>query len=56
MNQLPFLWENQGEEIKMLFVGGLIGILVEKDNNLIPLFGYAFTEDKVHYSEPEFQH
>jgi len=47
MNQVPFIWNYSGAEIEMLFVGGLIGILSEKDNALLPIFGYSVIEDKV---------
>jgi hypothetical protein len=49
MNQVPFIWEylGLGHEIKMLFVGGFIGVLIEEDCNLVPTFGYAVTENKV---------
>lgn len=47
MNQVPFIWEYLGHEIKMLFVGGFIGVLIEEDCNLVPTFGYAVTENKV---------
>ena len=47
MNQVPFTWNYFEQEIKMLFVGGLIGLVYEKDNSLTPVFGYAVTEDKV---------
>ena len=47
MNQVPFIWEYFGEEIKMLFVGGMVGVFHdEKDNSVMPTFGYAVTEDK----------
>lgn len=47
MNQVPFTWEYHGEEIKMLFTGGMVGISVSKvDNALKPVFGYAVTENK----------
>jgi hypothetical protein len=47
MSQVPFVWDYHGDEIKMLFVGGLIGVLVEKDSALLPVFGYGITENKV---------
>ena len=47
MNQVPFIWNYFGQDIKMLFVGGLIGLVYEKDNSLTPVFGYAVTEDKI---------
>ena len=46
MNQIPFTWNYLGTEIKMLFVGGLVGILSEKDKSLLPIFGYSVMEDK----------
>jgi hypothetical protein len=47
MNQVPFKWKYHTEEIDMLFVGGLIGVLGQKDNSLVPLFAYSITESKV---------
>lgn len=46
MNKVPFTWNYHGNEIKMLFVGGLIGVLQE-NKSLVPTFGYAITEDKI---------
>ena len=46
MNQIPFTWNYLGTEIKMLFVGGLVGVVSEKDNSLMPIFGYSIMEDK----------
>jgi hypothetical protein len=46
MNQIPFVWNYLGTEIKMLFVGGLVGVLSEKDKALLPIFGYSVMEDK----------
>jgi hypothetical protein len=46
MNQIPFMWNYLGTEIKMLFVGGLVGVVSEKDKSLLPIFGYSVMEDK----------
>jgi len=46
MNQIPFVWNYLGTEIKMLFVGGLVGVLSEKDKALLPIFGYSVMENK----------
>ena len=54
MNQVPFTWIYYGQEIKMLFLGGLVGISHEKDNSLMPVFGYAVTEDKI-INEKDFR-
>jgi hypothetical protein len=47
MNQIPFKWNYTGTEIKMLFVGGLVGVLSEKDKSLLPIFGYSVMENKI---------
>jgi hypothetical protein len=47
MNQVPFVWEYLMTEIKMLFIGGLVGVAYEKDKSVVPVFGYAITEDQV---------
>lgn len=47
MNQVPFKWIYLGRTIDMKFVGGLMGIVVEKDQALMPVFGYAIVEDKI---------
>ena len=47
MNKVPFVWNYLGTEIEMLFVAGLVGVNVEKDGTLLPVFGYAITEDKI---------
>ncbi|CAF0814897.1 unnamed protein product [Brachionus calyciflorus] len=41
MNQVPFKWNYLGQEIDMLFIGGLIGVVVQKDQALKPVFGYS---------------
>ncbi len=46
MNQIPFTWNYFKTEIKMIFVGGLVGVVSEKDKSLLPLFGYSVIEDK----------
>ena len=46
MNKVPFKWNYHDNVVNMLFVGGLIGVLAQKDNSLIPLFAYSITEDK----------
>ncbi len=46
MNQIPFIWNYHATEIKMLFVGGLVGVLSEKDKSLMPIFGYSVMENK----------
>ena len=46
MNQIPFVWNYLETEIKMLFVGGLVGVLSEKDKALLPIFGYSVMENK----------
>jgi hypothetical protein len=52
MNQVPFIWNYYGTEVKMLFVGGLVGTVYDqKDKSLTPTFGYAITEDKVEPGE-----
>jgi len=45
MNQIPFIWNYLGTEIKMLFVGDLVGVVSEKDKSLLPIFGYSIMED-----------
>ena len=47
MNQVPFIWDYYGQEIRMLFIGGLLGVNVDKDHSLTPVFGYAVTENKI---------
>ena len=52
MNQVPFIWDYPGQEIKMLFIGGMVGVSVNKiDNALEPVFGYAVTENKINTKE-----
>lgn len=52
MNQVPFIWQYYDQEIKMLFVGGLVGVSVAaSDNALAPVFGYAVTENKTKNDE-----
>ena len=46
MNQVPFRWLYHESKVDMLFVGGLIGVLAQKDNSLLPLFAYSIIEDK----------
>jgi hypothetical protein len=46
MNQIPFDWSYIGTKVKMLFVGGLVGIVMENDESLLPIFGYSIMEDK----------
>ena len=46
MNQIPFDWSYIGTKVKMLFVGGLVGIVSEKDKSLLPIFGYSIMEDR----------
>jgi hypothetical protein len=51
MNQIPFLWNYSKDveteiRIKMLFVGGLVGVLSEKNKALLPIFGYSVMENK----------
>jgi hypothetical protein len=46
MNQIPFIWNYARTEIKMLLVGGLVGVLSEKDKSLLPIFGYSVMENK----------
>ena len=54
MNQVPFTWVYYGDEIKMLFIGGMDGISASKvDNALVPVFGYAVTENKIENETPE---
>jgi hypothetical protein len=46
LNCVPFTWNHYNKEIKMNFIGGLIGIdYDENDSKLIPIFGYAITEN-----------
>jgi hypothetical protein len=46
LNCVPFKWNFNNKEIKMNLIGGLIGIdYDESDSKLIPIFGYAVTED-----------
>jgi hypothetical protein len=47
LNQVPFKWNYYNNFVDMLFVGGLIGVCVNKDISLQPIFGYAVVEDKV---------
>ena len=47
MSKAPFTWEYFGQEIKMSFLGGLFGIIHDKDQSLLPVFGYAVTEEKI---------
>lgn len=54
MNQVPFKWQYFNQDIDMLFVGGLIGVSLQKDNSLKPVFGYAVTEAKVQ-SNPQMK-
>ena len=52
MNQVPFTWEYLGQQIEMLFIGGMVGISASKgDNALEPVFGYAVTENKINKNE-----
>jgi hypothetical protein len=46
MNKVPFTWNYHDNVVDMLFVGGLIGVLAQKDNSLLPLFAYSIIEDK----------
>jgi hypothetical protein len=47
MNQVPFTWKMYEYDIKMLFVGGLVGVNVnDTDSALTPVFGYGVMEDK----------
>ena len=46
MNQVPFVWNYHDTEIEMLFVGGLVGVVSDKDKCLQPVFGYSIMEDK----------
>ncbi len=46
LNQVPFNWSYHGKNIEMLFIGGLVGVAVESDSALKPVFGYAIAEDK----------
>ena len=52
MNQIPFIWNYLGTEIKMLFVGGLVGVVAEKDKSLLPVFGYSIMENKANTGSP----
>ena len=45
LSKAPFIWEYSDEQIEMAFLGGLIGILHRQDQSLLPIFGYAITED-----------
>ena len=47
MNQVPFKWIYYGQEKEMLFIGGLLGVVLHKDQALQPVFGYAVTENKI---------
>ena len=47
MNQVPFTLNYYEREIDMLFIGGLIGVVLHKDQALQPVFGYAVTENKI---------
>ena len=51
MNQVPFVWNYHGDEIKMLFVGGLIGVIIGSDKELTPTFGYSIVENKIETGE-----
>ena len=47
MNQVPFVLDDNGIESDMIFVAGLVGVDVDKDDSaLTPIFGYAITHDK----------
>ena len=46
MNNVPFIWNYFGNEIKMIFIGGLVGIRYETDKSLTPLFAYSIVQDK----------
>jgi len=35
-----------GKEIKMVFIGGMIGSYYDKVNGLNPTFGFAIVDDK----------
>ncbi len=54
INHVPFKWEYLDIEVKMLFVGGLLGVAYEKDKSVSPVFGYAVAEDKVITKTNEF--
>jgi len=51
MNQVPFVWNYHGDEIKMLFVGGLIGVTIGSDKELTPTFGYSIVENRIETGE-----
>ena len=51
MNQVPFKCLYHDNEFDMLFVGGLIGVLAQKDNSLLALFAYSITEGKVKFNK-----
>jgi len=47
MNQVPFVLNDNGAISNMLFVAGLVGVHVNKDDSAVtPIFGYAITHDK----------
>jgi hypothetical protein len=47
MNQVPFVLDDNGAISNMLFVAGLVGAHVNKDDSAVtPIFGYAIMHDK----------
>jgi hypothetical protein len=47
MNQVPFVIDDNGAISNMLFVAGLVGVHVNKDDSAVtPIFGYAIMHDK----------
>ena len=48
LHEVPFTFAyNNDERVQMNFIGGLFGVCVtDKDNALLPTFGYAITEKK----------
>jgi len=46
LSSVPFIWNYLGKEIKMVFIGGMIGSYYDKVNGLNPTFGFAIVDDK----------
>ena len=47
LNKVPFTFKVDDKETDMFVRGGLFGVSVcKEDNALLPIFGYAVTQDK----------
>ena len=52
INKVPFKWTYLGQEVDMVFLGGLLSVHYDlNDFSLTPSFGYAITEDKIQEAE-----